>query len=230
MSLHQHLVIFARLPRLGTGKRRLAADIGATAALAFQRTCLAAVVRSLGSDPRWRTWLAVTPPRSGPWPRHIPRIDQPAGDLGRRMALVARGLPPGPVVIVGSDIPGLRPSHVAAAFRALGDHDGVFGPAADGGYWLVGLKRRPRFVDPFGGVRWSSPDALADTLANLRGKSVALLDTLEDIDDGAAFRRQRAGMCLICGHRRRIEQTLINHTMRHPLLKIRADDNRAVSA
>lgn len=191
MALRRHLVIFARLPRLGTGKRRLAADIGPVAALAFQRSTLAATVRMLGSDRRWLAWLAVTPRRGGPWPRRIPRIAQPAGDLGRRMALVARHLPPGAVIIIGSDIPDIRPSHIAAGFDALGGHDAVFGPAEDGGYWLVGLKRRPRFIDPFAGVRWSTSHALADTMTHLAGRRVALLETLDDIDDGAALRRHR---------------------------------------
>ena len=51
-------------------------------------------------------------------------------------------LPPGPVVIIGSDVPGIRPHHIATAFRALGGSDAVLGPAIDGGYWLIGLKRR----------------------------------------------------------------------------------------
>ncbi len=105
------------------------------------------------------------------------------------MAGIARALPPGPVIIVGSDIPGIRPTHIADGFRALGHHDAVFGPARDGGYWLVGLKRRPCFVDPFPGVRWSTRHALKDTLANLAGRRIARLDTLDDIDDGAALRR-----------------------------------------
>ncbi|MBI1869160.1 MAG: DUF2064 domain-containing protein [Methylocystis sp.] len=191
MVLSRHLVIFARLPRLGAGKRRLAADIGPMAALRFQRATLAAVVRELSRDPRWRTYLAVTPARSGPWPTGLPRIDQGSGDLGRRMARVAKAMPPGPVIIIGSDIPGVRREHVAAGFRALGGCDAVFGPARDGGYWLVGLKRRPRFVDPFRGVRWSSPFALADTMRNLAPLRAALIDTLDDIDDGAALARRQ---------------------------------------
>ena len=69
----------------------------------------------------------------------------------------------------------------------------VAGPAADGGYWLVGGRRRRRVGDLFAGVRWSTGFTLADTLANLGpGRSAALLDTLDDIDDGAAFARWRA--------------------------------------
>ncbi len=90
------------------------------------------------------------------------------------------------VVLIGSDIPELRPTDVAAALRALGRADAVFGPALDGGYWLVGMSpRRP--AKPFAGVRWSSEHALADTLANFRGRRVALLRTLRDVDTAADF-------------------------------------------
>ena len=74
--------------------------------------------------------------------------------------------------------------------RGGGRVDVVFGPARDGGYWLVGMKRRPRFTDPFRGVRWSTELALADTVANLEpGQTHTLLETLEDIDEGEAYRR-----------------------------------------
>ena len=191
MSLSRHLVVFTRLPRLGTGKRRLAADIGPIAALRFQRATLATILRRLGGDRRWRTWLAVTPDRSGPWPNSLPILNQGSGDLGQRMIRVASSLPPGPAVIVGSDIPNLSARHVAEAFNALGGHDAVFGPTIDGGYWLVGFKRWPRQIDAFAGVRWSTEHALADTLKNLNHSSVTLLEFLEDVDDGAALARHR---------------------------------------
>lgn len=191
MCRTRHLVIFARLPRLGRGKRRLARDIGAVEALRFQRAMLASLLRRLGRDPRWTTWLGITPDRSGPWPRGIATLPQGGGDLGQRMARIARNLPPGPVVIIGSDIPDIAASDIAAAFRALGPTSAVFGPATDGGYWLVGLRRHPRFIDPFANVRWSSEHALADTLANLTNKEVAMLRTLSDIDDGDAWRRNK---------------------------------------
>ena len=80
--------------------------------------------------------------------------------------------------------------HVAAAFRLLGSHDVVFGPAEDGGFWLVGARRSPRLPPLFGRVRWSGPYALADTLAGLpRRVSVGFADPLEDVDDGEAYRR-----------------------------------------
>lgn len=191
MALARHLVIFVRCPRLGTGKRRLAAEIGAVQALRFQRVTLALTLRRLGDDRRWTTWLAVTPDRSGPWPARLRRMPQGTGDLGQRMAAVAKALPPGPVLIVGGDIPGIAADEVARGFRLLGRHDAVFGPAADGGYWAVGLRRRPRFIDPFANVRWSSAFALADTLANLGGRSVGILAEMADVDDAAALARHR---------------------------------------
>lgn len=189
----RHLVLFARWPQLGTGKRRLAKDIGAVPALRFQRATLALILRRIGRDARWQTWLAVTPDRSGPWPRPFLIVAQGHGDLGCRMASVSRRLPAGPVVIVGTDVPGIRAEHIAHAFHALGGHDAVFGPASDGGFWLVGLRRRPRLLVPFRDVRWSSRHALADTLSNLAGRKFALLETLTDVDDGASFFDHRHG-------------------------------------
>ncbi|MDA1090197.1 MAG: TIGR04282 family arsenosugar biosynthesis glycosyltransferase [Proteobacteria bacterium] len=194
MRLTNHLVVFARAPRIGRVKTRLAADIGVLKAWAFARNTLKAVVRPLADDPRWRCWLAVTPDTSifqqRFWPQSFGRITQGPGDLGRRMAGVAKSLPPGPVVIVGTDVPAIRPDHAASAFKALGRHDAVFGPARDGGYWLVGLKRRPAFTDIFEGVRWSTEHALSDTIANLKANQThTVLESLDDIDDTEAYRR-----------------------------------------
>ena len=115
---------------------------------------------------------------------------QGGGDLGVRMRRALAACPPGPVVLVGGDIPALAAGHVAAAFRQLGGYDLVFGPAEDGGFWLVGA-RSPRHLPPiFERVRWSSPHALDDTLAKLpRRVTVDFVDRLEDIDNGDAYRR-----------------------------------------
>ena len=193
MRLTQHVVIMARAPRLGAVKRRLARDVGVLAAWRFYRHGLAALMRRLGRDGRWRRWLAVTPDRAvrTPWVPAWQVIPQGSGDLGARMGRVFQNLPPGPVVIVGSDIPEIGPAHIARAFALLGDHDWVFGPAGDGGYWLVGARRRPSRRDPFAGVRWSSPHALTDTLTNIPGARVAFLEELLDVDTGADLKRWR---------------------------------------
>jgi len=190
----RHLVLFARAPQLGVGKRRLARDIGAVRALRFERLMLARLLRRLGHDRRWRLRLAVTPDRARHrkrlWPRGLPVLEQGGGHLGQRMRRALAACPPGPAVLIGTDIPALGPEHIVEAFRLLGKHDLVFGPAADGGFWLVGARRSPRLPRLFGRVRWSSRHALADALASLpRNLSVGFAAPLEDVDDGAAYRR-----------------------------------------
>lgn len=187
------LIVFARAPQLGQVKQRLARGIGPGAALSFYRRTLAAVMRRLARDPRWRTVLAVTPDRSGAagrrWPMKLTRHGQGRGDLGARMA---RGLARrGPVCIVGADIPDLDARHVWRAFQALAAAEFVFGPAEDGGYWLIGA-RTPLPYALFAKVRWSTPHALADTLANLTSRRIAFADILADVDDEAAYRRWQA--------------------------------------
>jgi rSAM/selenodomain-associated transferase 1 len=196
MSLRRHLVVFARAPRLGRVKRRLARDLGMLAAWRFHRLTTAALLRRLAQDPRWTTWLAVTPDSAAHagralWPGPYRILPQGPGDLGRRMGRAIERLPPGPVAIVGSDIPGIEACHVAEAFERLGDHDWVLGPARDGGYWLIGARRRPALRLPFAGVRWGGPHALADTLGNLAGQKTDLLEELDDVDTGADLARLR---------------------------------------
>ena len=122
---------------------------------------------------------------------HLPRIPQGRGDLGDRMGRLMRGMPPGPVCIIGGDIPGIRRAHIARSFAALGGHDAVFGPAPDGGYWLVGLKRaNPLPPTLFHNVRWSSEHALADSIASLPGKRIAQVATLNDVDTAKDLQRK----------------------------------------
>jgi uncharacterized protein len=192
--LSRHVIVFARAPTLGSGKRRLAREVGDIAALRFERLMLARLLRRLGRDRRWRLQVAVTPDRAcfrpRLWPRGVPIAGQGRGDLGRRMRRALAACPPGPAVLVGTDIPALAANHIADAFRLLGNHDLVFGPAADGGFWLVGARRSLCLPPLFGAVRWSSPAALDDVLANLPARiSVGFAATLEDVDDGAAWRR-----------------------------------------
>ncbi|MFQ6017347.1 MAG: DUF2064 domain-containing protein, partial [Kiloniellaceae bacterium] len=132
----------------------------------------------------------------GLWPapgrgRSCRLIPQGDGGLGARLARLLERLPPGPVVIVGSDVPGIGAAQIARAFALLGAHDWVFGPAPDGGYWLIGARRRPGLRDPFARVRWGSEYALADTVANLAGARIAYLDELGDVDTGADLAKLR---------------------------------------
>ena len=195
----RHLVIFARAPQFGRVKRRLAREVGAAEATRFYRATLDRQIATVTRDPRWTVWLFVTPdPETGhaAWRGAVPpgRVrPQGQGDLGQRMLLPFRTLPPGPVVLVGSDIPAMRPAHIARAFRLLGRHELVFGPASDGGFWLIGSRRgRPMPHGLFAGVRWSSTQALADTRANMPAAiSVGEADTLDDVDTARDLRRVR---------------------------------------
>jgi len=189
----KHLVIMAKSPHLGCVKRRLARGIGAVATIRFYRSCLSHTALRVAQDRRWRPLLAVDPDRHvgvgfEPSRKKLPRMKQGKGNLGQRMRRLFAALPPGPAIMVGSDIPAIEAGHIAQAFRLLGRNDAVFGPATDGGYWLIGLKRMPSLLAPFYGVRWSSPHALADTLANLRGKRVAFAATLSDVDSQDEYR------------------------------------------
>jgi rSAM/selenodomain-associated transferase 1 len=192
------LIIMAKSPFVGLVKRRLGREIGEAASIRFYRSCLTHTVLRLASDPRWQTLLAVAPDMDAaqhfwPSPLRAPRLPQGGGNLGERMQRLFTRLPPGPAIIVGSDVPAISAAHVAQAFKLLGHADAVLGPAADGGYWLIGLRRTPRILTPFAHIRWSGPHALADTLVNLKGKRVAFAATLSDVDTGEAYRRERAG-------------------------------------
>lgn len=179
------LVIMVKAPLAGRVKTRLGREIGAVAATAFYRSAARAVIARVGRDPRWQTVLAVDPVTAvgaSFWPADIARVRQGNGDLGERMQRCIDAMPPGPVVLIGTDIPAVRPVHIARAFRLLGGRDAVFGPADDGGFWLVGQRRRSRLVGAFDGVRWSAAETLADALGNHEGMGVALADRLSDVD------------------------------------------------
>ena len=190
----RHLVLFSRAPQLGRGKRRLAREIGDVAALRFERAMLGLLGRRLGHDRRWRLRIAATPDRARYrrrlWPRGVAVSAQGGGDLGSRMQRALAACPPGPALLIGADIPGVTAAHIAAAFRLLGRDALVFGPAADGGFWLVGMRHPRRGPPLFGRVRWSSPETLGDVLRQLPARlPVGRAAALEDVDSAAALRR-----------------------------------------
>ena len=173
-------------PAGGRVKTRLSGQIGLSRALGFYRQTTMGVLSRVGRDPRWLTLLAIAPDtavRSRCWPAHLPRMPQGSGNLGERMQRIFDRLPPGPVLVVGTDIPGITAQSIAEAFRRLGGRDAILGPAGDGGYWLVGMRRRPRIIHPFAQVRWSTRHALEDTRANLHHADVAEAALLRDVDD-----------------------------------------------
>ncbi len=189
--------LMVKAPERGRVKTRLAREIGEVAALRFYRHNTRVVIERLRRNPRWRLVLAVSPQaalNARWWPGDLPRVCQGSGDLGARMAHVFAQAGTGPALIVGSDIPGITGACVATALRALRGHDAVIGPAPDGGYWLIGLRRGPPPRGLFDRVRWSGPHARADTLANLEALDlrVALADELRDVDDAAGYQASGA--------------------------------------
>lgn len=180
---------------MGRVKTRLARDIGKVPAWRFYRAMLADLPKRLRGKGAWRTVISHSPDTLNPsvlGARADSYAAQGSGDLGQRMLRPNRYLPTGPFVVIGTDIPDIQPHHIRQAFKLLGSHDAVFGPADDGGFWLVGLKRHPILTNPYRRrVRWSHPETLADCLKNLKGKKVAFLETLTDVDDGPSFRHWR---------------------------------------
>jgi len=188
-------------PRPGRVKTRLGRDIGMVSAAWWFRHQCKRLIRNL-RDPRWQIVLAVNPDRAGMtsriWPRDLVRRHQGPGTLGDRMRRQMRQAVPGPVCVIGADIPGIRRHHIADAFHALGQHDAVIGPTPDGGYWLVGLKR-PDLATPqvFSGVRWSTRHAMADTMVSLYSRRVVQIATLRDVDHVTDLRTDCPGQVLL---------------------------------
>ena len=189
---HPRLVMFVKAPRAGRAKTRLAKDIGAARAAGFYRHATQTLTQRLGRDPRWQLLMAVDPPcvlESGwenIWPPHLTRIGQGGGDLGDRMGRVFEKLPPGPVLIIGSDAPQISTAQIAQAFKKLRGADAVFGPAPDGGYWLIGMRRDYAAPNLFENVRWSTEHALKDTIKTLPSTyRISYLSELDDVDEGA---------------------------------------------
>lgn len=191
------LIVFARVPRLGRVKSRLAAGIGEAPALAAYRSMLVDTLATCASLAGATTLLCV----EGEDPdgacaalaeRFGMRIErQPGGDLGERMQRVlASQLAAGRIpVLVGCDCPPLTAGDLEAAFDALKTADAVFGPTEDGGYSLVGVRRD--LPEVFSGLAWGSDSVMRATREALRalGASWGELRTLWDVDDVDDYRR-----------------------------------------
>ncbi|MBC8086346.1 MAG: TIGR04282 family arsenosugar biosynthesis glycosyltransferase [Phycisphaerae bacterium] len=187
------LLVFAKAPRSGSVKTRIAATLGDERALEIYRTLGSHVVSRLAELPS-PVKIACTPDEAGGeltgWlGTHLGIEGQGDGDLGARLErCIARELAAGAerAMVIGMDCPEISAPLVAEAFRALDSNDVVFGPAFDGGYYLVGVHRRARAALPalFREIPWSSRLTLAVTLAAAKrvGLTVALIKTLSDID------------------------------------------------
>jgi rSAM/selenodomain-associated transferase 1 len=190
------LAVLTRAPSSG-GKTRLFAELGEPPDPALLEALLLDTIDGACTPPA-RTVVAVTPGSACDQVRRIVGgevqvLPQPDGDLGERMRgtmadLFERGATA--VVLIGSDLPEITPSPVAAALRLLSqDVDAlVLGPALDGGYYLVAANRPP---DVFRATEWGSAQALDQTRreAERRGFHVHLVEALRDVDTIDDLRR-----------------------------------------
>jgi hypothetical protein len=188
------VLVFVRAPERGRVKTRLAAEIGDGAALrVYRRLAEHAVEQARALGPAAALRVHHTPADAGAAVRawlgggatYLPQAD---ADLGGRMrAAFQAAFDAGfrRVVIVGSDLPALSADVLRRAFALLDGHRCVLGPAADGGYWLLGMREMIGGV--FDGVPWSTGGVLAATRARLAeaGITPALLETLADVDTAA---------------------------------------------
>ena len=198
------LQIFAKPPLPGLVKTRLAATIGDDAAAAVYRDLvlrtlgIAASARRAGIVRDLELWIAPdAAPRTA---RDLGRAaaecalrSQRGANLGERMrnALQSSLAAGSPALLIGTDVPAFDIPYLARAAAALQANDAVVGPAEDGGYVLIGLARE---VEAFDGIRWGTPDVMAQTRAKLAAAGIgwAELPPLWDVDTGEDLARWQA--------------------------------------
>ena len=172
--------IFARYPVPGKAKTRLIPAIGEAAAAALHRRLVehtVAVVQASGLPCELRVTGAPLGDFAAWLGRDVPLVAQGNGDLGERLARV-----PAPVMLIGSDCPDLASWHLQQATQALSSNTAVIGPAADGGYWLLGLSRA--IPHCFTDISWSTDAVAGQTRTRLADEGItpAELETLHDCD------------------------------------------------
>lgn len=182
------LITFLRAPVAGRVKTRLAATVGDARALDIYRRLLMHTLKTCAFlECEKEAWYAdAVPEEELAEVFGFTALTQQGEDLGERMAhAIGSAFQHGrsPVVIIGTDCPGISEKLLHDAFSALKQNDAVIGPARDGGYWLLGMNRM--IPDLFKGKKWSSSSVRADTIADLErlGLSFALLPELIDVDN-----------------------------------------------
>ena len=175
------IVVFTRYPTPGRAKTRLIPALGESGAADLHRllTMLTLdAVRASGLPFEFRV-TGATHAAFEAWLGDVSLVDQGEGDLGAR--LTAAG-PPYPTIFIGADAPDLTGALLQDAAAALETSDAVIGPAADGGYWLLGLSRAQEFL--FTDMPWSTETVCAETRRRLASAGIVpvLLPILCDCD------------------------------------------------
>ena len=166
------IAILAKAPIPGLSKTRLIPNLGAEGAAGLQRWLLQRTVGTTMSAGLGPVTLWCTPDTTHPeFTRLAGRASitlrrQTSGDLGERMLQALRESPGAQgTLLIGTDCPTLKPSHLQAAARGLDAHPAVFIPAEDGGYVLVGM--RDAHPEPFSDIEWSTERVMAQTRQRL---------------------------------------------------------------
>ena len=194
------IAVLAKAPIAGLAKTRLIPALGPHGAARLQRQLTRAAVRTALDARLGTVTLWCTPNAQHRFFRALRRtttvncLVQSNGDLGERMHTAFRlHCAQGPLLLVGTDCPVLRPSHLRKAARALVDgDDAVFYPAEDGGYVLVGL-RQPQ-AGLFSAMSWSTAAVMSDSRARARASGLRLreFETLWDVDVPDDLKRMHA--------------------------------------
>ena len=181
------LIIFTRYPRVGRVKTRLIPHLGPEGAYDLHTELTEHTLKQLGTFPKLQIWFTGEAEAAmQDWlGRGYCYRRQAAGTLGEKMdqalqQVLAEGNDK--AVLIGTDCPGITLSHIEMAFQKLESHDVVLGPAADGGYYLIGL--RSAHPELFRNIPWGTDRVCALTAqqAAVAGLSVSYLETLADID------------------------------------------------
>jgi len=190
------VLVFQKNEVLGRVKTRLASGMGDLRALEIYRHLIQSTYSVLEDvlAPVWTYYSDFIPETVNP-PPIAKSFVQEGHDLGERMAnAFARSFESGmeKVVLIGTDCPTLQSQHLNQAFEALTHSDLVLGPATDGGYYLIGMKRKADYL--FEGIAWSTAEVLSQTLAvaTAHGLHFTLLDELSDIDTQEDWERYRS--------------------------------------
>ena len=191
------VAVLAKAPLPGYAKTRLRTCLGDAGAARLQEELVTRAVRTALAAGVGRVRLWCAPDASHPFFRQLAAetgvalAAQTTGDLGARMLHCAAAslAAASAVILTGSDCPVMTPNYLHGAAAALADHDVVIGPAEDGGYVLLGLRRSHASL--FTDMRWGDGRVLAETrqrLADL-GWRYHTLATLWDLDTPADLRR-----------------------------------------
>ena len=179
------VIVFTKNPEIGKCKTRLAVSIGDENTLAVYKTLIqytAQVLSKLKED--CVVFYSEDIQTDDLWDdANFQKQVQSQGHLGKKMqAAFEWGFHKGykQVCIVGSDLFELEVSDIHDAFQALETHDLVFGPAEDGGYYLMGMSAF--HPEAFKDKAWSTELVLKETLQDLKSNSFQLLKEKNDID------------------------------------------------